>query len=76
MNSRKSGQRSRISRRPPAAVHDHFAGPEEETKVPCPVCRKGMVSPTVAAAVNAALESVGDGPEIAPPSPKKKASPR
>ncbi len=34
-----------------------FLGPDAETRVPCPVCKKTLVSPSIAAIVK---EKVGD----------------
>lgn len=36
--------------------HPDTLGPDEETRVPCPSCGKGMVTPTRAAKVSKALE--------------------
>lgn len=36
--------------------------PNKETHVPCPVCRKGMVPASIAAAVREVLEGSNDGP--------------
>ncbi len=33
-------------------------GPEAETRVPCPACKKGMVTPPVAALIEVALKDL------------------
>jgi hypothetical protein len=37
-------------------------GPEDETLVPCPVCRRGLVAPEVAARIAELLRCEHDGP--------------
>ncbi len=51
----------------PLAQH-HTLGPEEETNVPCPVCRQGMVPPAIAAAASRALKRDSEAPSPPPSS--------
>jgi len=57
------------SKRPRAVVKslpgEEVITPEAETKVPCPVCLKGMVSAPVRQRIEEILKGEADGPELA-----------
>lgn len=56
----KSGEHPRPIAR---IAGEHAVGPDEETKVPCPVCLgSGMVSPAIAQKIAELLAGASDGP--------------
>ena len=65
---KKSGMQPKVGMR---IIGPNAIGPDEETKVPCPVCLKGLVSPAVAARINELLAGEHDGPSSPslPPAP-------
>lgn len=67
--SRGGVRRPHVVLTPPVNTPGGFSSPEAETMVPCPVCRAGMVSPSVSSAVRELLaKAVNDGPPDPPPS--------